>query len=110
MVLEQSGLFEVEAFNDPVQALAIFKQDRYDVLILDVRLRDTEEFVLYNKIKTIDKKIKICFLTSVYDFDYYKALYPGIVDTIEKNEDCIIEKPVGTEKLIKEINKLLHCI
>ena len=27
---------------------------------------------------------------------------------IEKNEDCIIDKPVGTEQLVKEISKILR--
>jgi hypothetical protein len=34
-------------------------------------------------------------------------LYLDIVNTIEKNEDCIMDKPVGTEQLIKRINKLV---
>ena len=103
-------MFEVDAFDNPSQALAIFRPDRYDILILDVKLRDKDGFVLYNKIKVIDEKIKVCFLTSIYDFDHYKILYPDLVNTIIKSEDCIIEKPVGTEQLIKEINKLLRCL
>jgi DNA-binding response OmpR family regulator len=108
IVLEESGKFEVDSFDDPTQALASFKSNGYDAGILDVKMPDMDGFELYRKIKTIDEKIKICFLTSVYDFDYYRMLYPDIVNTIENNEDCIIDKPVGTERLIKEINALLY--
>jgi two-component system OmpR family response regulator len=108
IVLEQSGLFEVDAFDDPTQALASFRSNGYDAVILDVKMPYMDGFELYKKIKMLDEKIKVCFLTSVYDFDYYRTLYPDIVHTIEKNEDCIIDKPVGTEQLIKEISKILR--
>ena len=108
IVLEQSGLFEVDSFDDSTQALASFKSNGYDAVILDVKMQGIDGFVLYKKIKVIDEKIKICFLTSFYDLDIYRKLYPDIVNTIEKNEDCIMDKPVGTEELIKRINKLVR--
>jgi DNA-binding response OmpR family regulator len=100
-------LFEVDALDDPTQALASFKSNRYNAVILDVKMPDMDGFELYKTIKMLDEKIKVCFLTSVYDFDYYRMLYSDIVHTIEKNEDSIIDKPVGIEKLIKEISKML---
>ena len=110
IVLEQSGLFEVDAFDDSTQALASFKSNGYgyDAVILDVKMQEIDGFELYKKIKMIDEKIKVCFLTSFYDLDIYRKLYPDIVNTIEKNEDCIMDKPVGTEQLIKRINKLVR--
>jgi DNA-binding response OmpR family regulator len=108
VVLERSGLFRVDVFDDPILALSNFKSDRYDVVILDVRMPAIDGFTLYKRIKKIDEKTKICFLTSVYDLDnYYRTLYSNVEDTIKENRDCIIDKPVGTEQLIKEINKLL---
>lgn len=108
IVLEQSGLFEVDSFDDPTQALASFRSNGYDAVILDVKMPDMDGFELYKKIKMLDEKIKVCFLTSVYDFDHYRTMYPDIMHTIEKNQDCIIDKPVGTEQLIKEISKILR--
>ena len=110
IVLEQSGLFEVDAFDDSTQALASFKSNRYryDAVILDVKMQEIDGFELYKKIKMLDEKIKVCFLTSFYDLDIYRKLYLDIVNTIEKNEDCIMDKPVGTEQLIKRINKLVR--
>lgn len=102
-------LFEADAFDDSTQALASFRSNGYgyDIVILDVKMSDMDGFELYKKIKMLDERVKVCFLTSVYDFDHYRILYPDIVDTIEKNEDCIIDKPVGTEQLIREINNIL---
>jgi DNA-binding NtrC family response regulator len=107
-VLEQSGIFEVDSFDDPILALASFTPDRYVVAILDVRMPAIDGFALYKRIKLIDKKIKICFLTSVYDLEYfYNMLYSDIANVLEKNGACIIDHPIGIEQLIKKINELL---
>jgi CheY-like chemotaxis protein len=37
-VLEESGIFQVEAFYDPVLALSRFKAGAYDLAILDIRM------------------------------------------------------------------------
>ena len=88
IVLEQSGLFEVDAFDDPTQALASFRSHGYDGVILDVEMPDMGGFELYRKIKMLDEKIKVCFLRSVYDFDHYRTLYLDIVHTIRFPEPC----------------------
>ena len=58
IVLEQSGLFEVDAFDYPTQALASFKSNRYDAVILDVKMPDMDGFELYKTIKMLDEKSK----------------------------------------------------
>jgi DNA-binding NtrC family response regulator len=108
IVLERSGLFEVDSYDNPIRALASFKPDQYEVVIVDVRMPDIDGFALYKKIKTIDKKIKICFLTSGYDLEYYyNMLYSDLAGVLEKNGDCIIDRPVTSDQLIRVINKLL---
>ena len=49
VALEQSGIFDVDPFDDPILALASFKPDRYDAVILDVRMPDIDGFALYKK-------------------------------------------------------------
>jgi DNA-binding response OmpR family regulator len=105
-ILEDTGVFEVDAFNSPAQALSSFVINSYDVVILDVKMRDMDGFRLYEKIKLLNKKVKVCFLNSVFDFSPYIAIYPDILDTIEDNGDRIVDKPVGSKQLIREINKL----
>jgi hypothetical protein len=64
-------------------------------------------FELYRIIKMQNRKVKVCFLSSVFDFRPYTAIYPDILDTVEKNGDRILDKPVGSEMLIGEIRKLV---
>jgi two-component SAPR family response regulator len=105
-ILEDTGVFEVNAFNCPAQALSSFIINSYDVVILDVKMREMDGFRLYEKIKLLNEKVKVCFLNSVFDFSPYIAIYPDILDTIEDNGDRIVDKPVGSKQLIREINKL----
>jgi two-component SAPR family response regulator len=105
-ILEDTGVFEVNAFNCPAQALSSFIINSYDVVILDAKMRDMDGFKLYEKIKLLNEKVKVCFLNSVFDFSPYIAIYPDILDTIEDNGDRIVDKPVGSKQLIREINKL----
>ena len=57
-------------------------------------------FQLYQKLKSIDDDVKVCFLTAVHDFSDYKEAYPDIIDAIENDEmKCFLDKPVGSEQL-----------
>jgi DNA-binding response OmpR family regulator len=61
--LEDAGL-EVSAYNDPELALSVFKPDYYDLLILDIKMPKMNGYELYEKVRRIDNKVKVCFLTA----------------------------------------------
>jgi len=94
IVLEENG-FKVDSFTDASQALENFTAALYDLVILDVKLPGMDGFSLYEKIKKLDDKVIICFLTAA-DRTRYEMLrkqYPSI------NENCVIHKPVDNESL-----------
>jgi CheY-like chemotaxis protein len=59
MVLEDSGLYEVDSYNDPLIALQNFETNFYDLLLLDIRMPNMNGFELYDKIEKIDNKVKV---------------------------------------------------
>jgi CheY-like chemotaxis protein len=91
LVLEDNG-FKVDSFIDASQALENFTAGIYDLVILDVVMPEMDGFSLYEKIKKLDDKVIICFLTAAHDtyYEILKKKYPNI------NEDCVIHKPVDT--------------
>jgi CheY-like chemotaxis protein len=102
LVLEKNG-FKVDSFTDASQALENFTTGLYDLVILDVKMPEMDGFYLYEKIKKLDDKVIICFLTAADDV-YYEVLkknYPSI------NEDCIIHKPIDTKSLLRRIKSVL---
>ena len=102
IVLEETG-FKVDSFTDASQALENFTTGLYDLVILDVKLPGMDGFSLYTKIKKIDDKVRICFLTAA-DKAYYVTLkkhYPSI------KENCVMYKPVDNESLLEVIKSVL---
>ena len=72
LILEDNG-FKVNSFSDASQALEDFTAGLYDLVILDVKLPGMNGFSLYEKIKKLDDKVRICFLTAA-DNAYYEIL------------------------------------
>jgi DNA-binding response OmpR family regulator len=103
LVLEDNG-FKVDSFTDASQALENFTAGIYDLVILDVVMPEMDGFSLCEKIKKLDEKVIICFLTAADDA-YYEVLkknYPSI------NENCVIYKPVDNETLLGRIKSVLQ--
>lgn len=102
LVLVDSG-FEVDVFNDPIIALSNFQPDTYDLLLLDTNMPKMHGFELYDKMKYIDNKVKVCFLTTV-DTNY-KALreqFPSL------DIECFIPKSIKIKELLSKIYQELE--
>jgi DNA-binding response OmpR family regulator len=102
LVLEENG-FKVDSFTDASEALENFRTGRYDLVIVDVKMPGMNGFSLYTKIKKLDDKVRICFLTAA-DKVYYENLkkhYSSI------KENCVIHKPVDNESLLELIKSVL---
>jgi CheY-like chemotaxis protein len=102
-VLENSG-FNVDLFNDPLLALRNFKPNFYDLIILDVKMPQMNGFDLYEKIKMIDNKVKVCFLTAWSDFRTMNLVKR---EHFLEGEIQLIQKPIENEKLIEQINTII---
>ncbi|MDQ5843249.1 MAG: response regulator, partial [Thermoproteota archaeon] len=60
----ENNQFVVTTFNDPVEAFSKFRPGLYDLMILDIRMPGMDGFQLYRKIRDLDDKVKVCFLTA----------------------------------------------
>jgi DNA-binding response OmpR family regulator len=102
--LEEYSQFEVDTFTDPIQALSRFKVNTYDLLVIDIRLPNMDGFELYDKLKEIDNKVKVCFMTA-YDINVkaLQAVFPLSSDL----DGCFIRKPVHIEDFITRIKSEL---
>ena len=106
MGLEDDG-FKVDTFIDPVSALSAFKEDRrrkYDLLILDIKMPDMNGFELYEQIKKIDSKVKVCFLTAFGEgyTEEFKKRFPSSSIGVR-----FIRKPIRVDDLVKKVNEMM---
>jgi len=72
----------VDVFNNPLESLSSYKAGAYDLLLLDIKMPQMSGFELYDKIKNIDEKVKVCFITAFeeyYDEFKKKFLYHMIL-------------------------------
>ncbi|MDQ6667104.1 MAG: response regulator [Thermoproteota archaeon] len=111
MTLEDNGFKEqVDAYNDPRMALSAFSPGSYALLLLDIGMPSINGLALYEKIRKIDSKIRVLFITA-FDFDYevLRKLYPQYVDVIatliENSEGCFIKKPTDTDDMVRRVKK-----
>jgi CheY-like chemotaxis protein len=100
--LERSG-FIIDVFTDPAAALSNYKTGLYDLLLLDIRMPGMNGFKLYQKIKDMDNKVKVCFITA-YDeaLNDFKKSFPNL-----KEVDCFVRKPIEMDKLVKLVKSQL---
>jgi two-component SAPR family response regulator len=67
MVLEMND-YEVDTYNDPLEALSNFKPNSYGLALLDIRIAPMNGFELYKKIRNMDGNLKACFITAFEDY------------------------------------------
>ena len=94
--------FKVDSFNNPILALKNFKNGSYDLVIIDIVMPQMDGFELSEKIRKVDDKVKICFLTAggvpgKVRFDPLRAGY----------QDRFIRLPIENEVLIEQIGKII---
>lgn len=99
--LSRNG-FEVDAFDDPLDALKEFKPNVYDVLILGILLPKMNGFELYREIKKSGDKSIIFFITAfeIY-YEEFKKIFP------ELDVRYFIKKPIAISNLAETINEAL---
>ena len=103
VILTSNG-YQVDAFEDAEEALAQFRKEAYFLAFLDIKMPKMNGFDLYQKLREIDKDIKVCFLTALGEFDDYYKQY--------KKEDLapvwgirhIVRKPIDNSKLLEEVS------
>ena len=100
--LENSGLFEVDVSNDPLEVLSNFKPGYYDFLLIDIRMPKIGGYELYDKIRDIDSKVKSCFITA------YEINYQALREQFPTIEMECYAKPLEIDELIRKINQELQ--
>ena len=103
IVLEEAG-YDVDTFTDSKLALSKFQPDFYELVVLDIKMPNMDGFELCKKIKEIDKKVKVCFLTA--SEMYYETFRKKDYDVADK--DLFLRKPIENEELIKKIDKIIE--
>jgi two-component system, OmpR family, response regulator ChvI len=100
ILLEENG-FEVYTFNKPSSILSGFRAGLYDLIILDIMMPEINGFNLYKKIREIDNKVHVLFLTALSDYSSY--MQEPNESSFVLDEKNVIPKPVDNGTLLERI-------
>ena len=107
MILESDARLKVDSFADPIVALENFRPGLYDLLLIDIAMPKMNGFELYDKIRELDKKVKISFVTASEMFyeEIRKEAFPELDTTT-----CFIRKPIANPDLIQQVMEILAIV
>ena len=95
--------FKTDLFVNGELALQGFKQDKYNICILDVMMPKMDGFTLAREIKKINGNIPFIFLTA-------KSLKDDVVEGFTVGADDYMTKPFSMEELLFRITAILRRI
>src|SRR5688572_10147524 len=99
LFLEHDG-YKVNAYTDPLDALYAFRQNIFDLVLLDSKMPKMSGMLLYQKLRNIDPNLLFCFITA--DKEYILHIKTNIPE-IDK---IVIYKPIFLSDLRSKINLL----
>lgn len=98
--LEMRG-FEMLYATDGKEGLALFKEQRPDVVVVDIMMPNMDGFMLTTEIRKEDKFTPIIFLTA-------KSQTADVVKGFEVGGNDYLKKPFSMDELIVRIKSLLQ--
>ena len=103
MILESDAGLKVDSFTNPFSALDNFRSGLYDLIMIDIAMPNMNGFELYYKIRKLDDKVKVCFLTAgeMYYEDIRKEVFS------EFHTNYFIRKPIANQDLIQYVKDIL---
>jgi DNA-binding response OmpR family regulator len=104
-ILEDNGFEVVDSFTDPILALNNYKDNFYDLVILDIKMPKMDGFELYAKIREKDPKVKVCFLTAIATFGEERKIASRISKII--GIECFIQKPLKNDELLRKLISII---
>ena len=103
-ILNEAG-FSVDAFTNPSVAFEMFRPEKYELIILDIRMPGINGFELYMKLLEQDNSIKVLFLTAVNEFSMYSKFKSSVSPMSGKR--YYLQKPVDLTKLLQRVDDML---
>jgi DNA-binding response OmpR family regulator len=104
LILENYG-FDIDCFTDSATALEKFKPNRYDLIILDIRMAEINGFELYDELKSRDSNIKTLFITALSSVEPYNTRNSKVYPL--RGVRHFMKKPVSSEELLGQVYSMM---
>jgi DNA-binding NtrC family response regulator len=98
-VLKERG-FAVTACSQPEEAVGKFKQEKPDLVLLDIRMQGKSGFEVLREVRHLDNRVCIIMLSAFGDSE-------TVVRAMKEGADSFVDKPLNAEKLMIVVEKEL---
>ena len=101
--LDSAG-YNVDSFTDPTEALMHFANidlNTYNLVIMDIRMPNLNGLQLYYRLKAINPKIKILFVSALDAAQEMISILPGI------GLNDVIRKPVDNDQFLSKVKSAI---
>ncbi len=92
--------YSVDVYTNPVNAVADFKPNSYDFVLVDIRMPVLDGFEVYRRIKSTDPNVEACFFSSFNTEDFDLSKHPDIRTALH------LEKPASIATIINMIESV----
>ncbi len=90
--------FKVDTYNDTILALAEFKPNFYDLLLIDVNIPKMNGFEFSRQILELDVNVRVCYITAAeINLQALREQFPTL------SIGCFIKKPIGIDDLVRRV-------
>ena len=93
------GGFECDAFTDPIEALACFKIENFDVVITDIMMPEVKGIEVLRKVKAHNPGTFVIITTGYADLD-------NAVNAVNEGAYAFFRKPIELKKVIEKIQQI----
>ena len=93
--------FETDLFEDGEKAIEGFRQNHYDLCILDVMMPVKDGFAVAQEIRTLNKVVPVIFLTA-------RSMKDDVLEGFKIGADDYITKPFNMDELLFRIEAILR--
>ncbi|MEW6604201.1 MAG: response regulator [Thermoproteota archaeon] len=100
-----SDYYDVDAYTNPIEALARVKPDKYDLVLFDYLMPEMNGYEFYRKVKQIDPAVKICMMTA------YEAIPTddnGSQPIQPFDSKFVLKKPFDLERILAKLREILN--
>lgn len=100
MILREKTPYEVTTTNNPVEAVELAKNEKFDLVITDLKMPGLDGLQLLEEVKKRDEDVPVIIITAYGTID-------AATEAIEKGGFDFITKPFKKEQILFTIEKAL---
>lgn len=100
-----SDYYDVDAYTNPVEALASVKPEKYDLILFDYLMPEMNGYEFYHKVKQVDPAVHMCMMTA---YEAIPADNRRDQPVQPFDSKFVLKKPFDLERILAKLDEILN--